>query len=212
MNTAASARKLKQIIWFSYTYRADNNIQPNVYKLQFQLKVLLRISCRKILYYYFYFFQNITSHFAQTGRKHRQLIIAKFRRIKSSYRGTHQLNLHRTIIEKISLLNYLAFSFHIKLYFKEDLIQISRMKTKSFSFLSFDGTNLRSAIIQQYTRQFTTLPIAIDFLNGIVKKRKYTPMTAWHHYTTYNDDNQQSHVVTKKARKHCEFQLRAKWK
>lgn len=37
-------------------------------------------------------------------------------------------------------------------------------------------------------------------------------MTAWHHYTTYNDDNQQSHVVTKKARKHCEFQLRAKWK
>lgn len=33
MNTVASARKLKQIIWFSYTYRADNNIQPNVYKL-----------------------------------------------------------------------------------------------------------------------------------------------------------------------------------
>lgn len=64
------------------------------------------------------------------------------------------------------------------------------MKTKSFSFLSFDGTNLRWAIIQQFTRQFTTLPIAIDFLNGIVKKRKYTPMTAWHHYTTYNDDNQ----------------------
>ena len=93
-------------------------------------------------------------------------------------------------MEKISLLNYLAFSFHIKLYFKEDLIQISRMKTKSFLFLSFDGTNLRSAIIQQFIRQFTTLPIAIDFLNGIVKKRKYTPKTAWHHYKTYNDDNQ----------------------
>lgn len=47
------------------------------------------------------------------------------------------------------------------------------MKSKSFSFLSFDGTNLRSAIIEQFIRQFTTLPIAIDFLNGIVEKKTH---------------------------------------